>query len=72
MQIKHVPSIGPRYWTALCIASVFGANMGDYFAKDLGLGHVNGLPILAVLIAIVFVILRSTTNTSIRPITGFR
>jgi uncharacterized membrane-anchored protein len=58
MQKKHVPSLGPRYWTALCIASVFGANMGDYFAKELGLGHVRGLPILAALLAAIFLIER--------------
>lgn len=58
MQKKHVPLLGPRYWTALCIASVFGANMGDFFAKNLGLGHVRGLPILAALLAAVFLIER--------------
>jgi uncharacterized membrane-anchored protein len=50
MQKKHVPSISPRYWIALSIASVFGVNMGDFFAKVLGMGHVRGLPILAVLL----------------------
>jgi uncharacterized membrane-anchored protein len=58
MQNKHVPSIGPRYWAALSIASVFGANMGDFFAKVLGLGHVSGLPILAALLAATFLIER--------------
>jgi uncharacterized membrane-anchored protein len=56
MQNKHVPSIGPRYWTALSIASVFGANMGDFFAKVLGLGHVRGLPILALILAVIFLV----------------
>jgi len=58
MQKKHVPLLGPRYWTALCIASVFGANMGDYFAKELRLGHVRGLPILAAMLAAIFLIER--------------
>jgi uncharacterized membrane-anchored protein len=58
MQSKHVPSLGQRYWVALCIASVFGANMGDFFAKDLDLGHVRGLPILAVMLAIIFIVER--------------
>jgi uncharacterized membrane-anchored protein len=44
MQKCHVPLLGLRYWTALCLASVFGANMGDFFAHNLGLGHVAGLP----------------------------
>jgi uncharacterized membrane-anchored protein len=52
MQPIHLPTLGPRYWTALCLASIFGANMGDFFAHDLGLGHVDGLPFLAMAFAI--------------------
>jgi uncharacterized membrane-anchored protein len=53
MQPHHLPSLGPRYWTALCVASIFGANMGDLFARNLHLGHVDGLPFLAAALAIV-------------------
>jgi uncharacterized membrane-anchored protein len=53
MQQRHLPTLGARYWTALCLASVFGANMGDFFARNLGLGHVYGLPFLALALAIV-------------------
>jgi uncharacterized membrane-anchored protein len=53
MQQIHLPALGARYWTALCLASIFGANMGDFFAHDLGLGHVAGLPILALALLIV-------------------
>ena len=55
MKPIHLPALGPRYWTALCIASIFGANMGDFFAHDLGLGHVAGLPYLALALAIVII-----------------
>jgi uncharacterized membrane-anchored protein len=55
MQRIHLPALGPRYWTALCLASIFGANMGDFFARNLGLGHVAGLPFLAFALAIVVV-----------------
>jgi uncharacterized membrane-anchored protein len=58
MKPIHLPALGPRYWTALCIASVFGANMGDFFAHNLGLGHVAGLPFLAAALAIVMVVER--------------
>lgn len=58
MQDRHLPSLGPRFWAALCLASIFGANMGDYFAHDLGLGHVAGLPFLAVAFAVVLVVER--------------
>ena len=47
--------MGARYWTALCLASIFGANMGDFFARDLGLGHVHGLPFLALALAVVLI-----------------
>ena len=55
MQQIHLPSLGPRYWTALCLASIFGANMGDFFARNLGLGHVAGLPYLAIAFVVVVV-----------------
>jgi uncharacterized membrane-anchored protein len=55
MQQIHLPTLGARYWTALCLASIFGANMGDFFAHDLGLGHVAGLPILALALLVVVV-----------------
>lgn len=58
MQQIHLPVLGPRYWVALCIASIFGANMGDFFAHNLGLGHVAGLPFLAVALAIVVIVER--------------
>jgi uncharacterized membrane-anchored protein len=58
MQKIHLPMLGPRYWVALCIASIFGANMGDFFAHNLGLGHVAGLPFLAVALAIVVIVER--------------
>jgi uncharacterized membrane-anchored protein len=51
MQQIHIPILGPKYWTALCLASIFGANVGDYFARNMGLGHVAGLPILAIVLA---------------------
>src|ERR1700716_746269 len=55
MQQTHLPMLGTRYWVALCLASIFGANMGDFFAHNLGLGHVAGLPFLALSLAIVTV-----------------
>jgi len=55
MQQIHLPMLGVRYWTALCLASIFGANMGDFFAHNLGLGHVAGLPYLALALIIVVV-----------------
>jgi len=49
MQTTNVPAVGARYWAALSVASVFGANMGDFVSKNLHMGHWSGLPPLAVL-----------------------
>lgn len=46
MKTIHLPGIGARYWALLILASVFGANTGDFLAERLGFGHVAGLPIL--------------------------
>jgi uncharacterized membrane-anchored protein len=55
MQQIHLPTLGPRYWVALCLASIFGANMGDFVARNMGLGHVTGLPFLASALAVVMI-----------------
>lgn len=52
MQQIHAPPLGTRYLAALCLASIFGAIMGELFAK-LGLGHVAGLAFPALALAIV-------------------
>ena len=53
MQLRNTPILDARYWVAIVIASMFGANMGDLFAHDLGLGHVEGLLPLAILFAVI-------------------
>jgi uncharacterized membrane-anchored protein len=52
MQTRNVPATGPRYWTALSIASVFGANMGDFVSHNLHFGHARGLGPLAAIFAL--------------------
>lgn len=51
MKLINVPAMGPRYWTALVLASAFGANTGDFAAHDLHLGHTLGLVPLALVFA---------------------
>ncbi len=58
MQEIHLPTLRARYWVALCLASIFGANMGDFFARDVGLGHVAGLPFLVAALAVTMTIER--------------
>ena len=62
MKQIHVPSAGARYWVALSIASVFGANTGDFIAKYLHLGHAGGLPALAILLVLIFLFERRDSS----------
>lgn len=54
MRTQHLPAINLRYWFGIALASVFGTNMGDYYAHTTGLGIGAGLALLALLCAIVF------------------
>lgn len=58
MHRKHVPAMGNRYWAALTLVSIFGANLGDFAARDLHLGHALGLAPMAVMLAAVFIVER--------------
>jgi hypothetical protein len=61
MQQTHVPSLSLRYWVALCLASIFGANSGDFHAHDVGLGHLAGLPFLALALTAIMIVERFDT-----------
>lgn len=54
MKYLHTPRVDARYWTAITLASVFGTNMGDFYAHESGLGIVKGLTVLALLAGLVF------------------
>ena len=56
MRSQHLPDINLRYWLGITLASVFGTNMGDFYAHETGLGILPGLGVLAILCAIVFAI----------------
>src|SRR5262249_19235289 len=53
MQVKNLPTIGSRYWGAILVASMCGANTGDFIARNLHLGHARGLVPLAVLFFVI-------------------
>lgn len=55
MRPVNVPKLNMRYWIAISLASVFGANMGDFVSHVLHLGHVRGLPILGGILAFVLI-----------------
>ena len=66
MQAIHTPTLSPRYWGLLSIASVFGADVGDFVSHDLHGGHWRGLaPMAVVLAAILLVERRSRRPTEI-------
>lgn len=58
MKYIHTPRVDARYWAAITLASVFGTNLGDFYAHESGFGLVKGLAVLALLAAIVFVLER--------------
>lgn len=64
MHFRNVPSTGPRYWTGISTASVFGANFGDFVSRDLHMGHASGLPALALVLAAILVAERRSRTPS--------
>jgi uncharacterized membrane-anchored protein len=55
MQVNHLPTINARYWCAIVVASMAGANTGDFAARYLHLGHTRGLlPLALIFLAIVW------------------
>ncbi|HZD90550.1 MAG TPA: hypothetical protein VE224_10650, partial [Pseudolabrys sp.] len=62
--MRFVPKINRPYWACLILASIFGANAGDFLADVAGLGHLSGIPYLAAALAAVFAIERVTSRPS--------
>lgn len=56
MKYIHTPRVDARYWTAITLASVFGTNLGDFYAHESGLGIAKGLVVLALLAAVAFLV----------------
>lgn len=55
MREDHVPSIGPRFWVVLMVASVCGANLADLLTAHLALAFAGRMLVLAALLAAIFV-----------------
>jgi uncharacterized membrane-anchored protein len=53
MNFKIVPTTGPRYWVSIAIASICGANMGDFIPGVLKLSDLGGPLMLALMFAII-------------------
>ena len=50
-----MPKVDARYWAAITMASIFGTNLGDFYAHESGLGIVAGLGVLVLLAAMAFI-----------------
>jgi uncharacterized membrane-anchored protein len=53
MHFKIVPPTGRRYWVSIAIASMCGANMGDFIPDVLKLSDLGGLLLLALIFVII-------------------
>ncbi len=58
MQTRHVPRIDRRYWFSILFASIFGTNLGDFYAHESGLGLGLGLLVLFGLFLVTYFIER--------------
>lgn len=52
--MRCVPKINGVYWLCLVLASIFGANVGDFLSDALDLGHLSGIPYLVAALIVVF------------------
>jgi uncharacterized membrane-anchored protein len=63
---QNLPRISARYWCAIVVASMAGANTGDFAARYLHLGHTGGLlPLALIFLAIVWTETRARRATEI-------
>jgi uncharacterized membrane-anchored protein len=58
MHLRSVPAINTRYWVAITVASIFGANMGDFVSHNLHMGHIEGVPYIFAAFALIIVAAR--------------
>jgi len=49
MKHIHMPKVDARYWASITMASIFGTNLGDFYAHESGLGILTGLGVLTAL-----------------------
>ncbi len=64
MRPPNLPRISARYWCAIVVASMAGANTGDFAARYLHLGHTGGLlPLALIFLAIVWAETRARRAT---------
>src|SRR5262249_21138716 len=57
-EMRNLPPIGASHWLTLVAASTFGTNTGDFVARYLHVGHLAGLPYMALLFGAIVVLAR--------------
>jgi uncharacterized membrane-anchored protein len=58
MSFKIIPAVGPRYWLGIAIASICGANIGDFIPDVLKLSDLGGVSMLAMIFAVIVAVNR--------------
>ena len=56
--MRNLPGISASYWLTLVAASIFGTNTGDFVAGYLHLGHLAGLPYMALVFGAIVLLAR--------------
>ncbi len=56
--MRNLPSINASYWLTLVAASIFGTNTGDFVASYLHIGHLAGLPYMALIFGAILLVAR--------------
>jgi len=56
--VRNLPRIDAGYWLTLVAASIFGTNTGDFVARYLHLGHLAGLPYMALIFGAILLLAR--------------
>lgn len=56
--MRNLPRINASYWLTLVAASIFGTNTGDFVAGYLHLGHLAGLPCMALVFGAILLLAR--------------
>ena len=61
--MRNLPKINEKYWLSLAWVSIFGTNTGDFVARYMHMGHLSGLPYMALIFAAILLLERQTRGS---------